>query len=374
MMRRFGTVWLLGLGLALAMLPALRVGANLATLTPTVWVFLPFLGQDGPTSTPTPTLTLTPTLTRTPTETATPTQTPTASPTPAGTPLFHFAVIGDYGLAGQPEADVAALVHSWNPDFIITTGDNNYFSGEAATIDQNIGQYYHDFIFPYVGSYGAGADANRFFPAPGNHDWYSPAGVQPYLDYFTLPGNERYYDFEWGGGLVHFFIVDSDDHEPDGITSTSTQAAWLKDQLDLSTASWNVVLMHHAPYSSSAVHGSTLAMQWPYGEWGADVVLAGHDHAYERLEVNGLPYFVNGLGGMPTIYEFADPPLPESQIRYNSDWGAQLVEVYSNVMVLTFITRAEQVIEVYEVLPNTVAGLRGIPLSRVPNLVYNGER
>lgn len=359
MMRRMVVIgWL---GLVLVMLPVLRAGANLGALTPTAWVYLPFLRQDSPTATPTrtitatPTGTLTPTPTATPTDTATPTRTPTASRTPAGPLLFRFAIIGDYGWAGPPEADVAALVQSWNPDFLVTTGDNNYFFGEAATIDQNVGQYYHDFIFPYLGGYGAGADINRFFPAPGNHDWLSPTGLHPYLDYFTLPGNERYYDFEWGGGRVHFFIVDSDDHEPDGITSTSIQAAWLKGQLDLSTAAWNVILMHHAPYSSASVHGSTPALQWPYGEWGADVVLAGHDHDYERLEVNGLPYFVNGLGGMPTIYEFADPPLPESQIRYNGDWGAQLVEVYSNVMVLTFITRAEQVIDVYEVAPNPVA-------------------
>src|SRR2546426_179663 len=69
----------------------------------------------------------------------------------------RFAVIGDYGYAGQAELDVANLVRSWNPNFIITTGDNNYESGSASTIDQNIGQYYHSFIFPYVGKYGAGS-------------------------------------------------------------------------------------------------------------------------------------------------------------------------------------------------------------------------
>ena len=47
-----------------------------------------------------------------------------------------FAVIGDYGLASQNEADVANLVKSWNPDFIVTTGDNNYPDGAAWSIDQ----------------------------------------------------------------------------------------------------------------------------------------------------------------------------------------------------------------------------------------------
>ncbi|NIW44652.1 MAG: hypothetical protein GWN30_07780, partial [Gammaproteobacteria bacterium] len=57
-----------------------------------------------------------------------------------------FAVIGDYGLAGQQEADVASLVESWNPEFIITVGDNNYPDGKAETIDENIGQYYAEYI------------------------------------------------------------------------------------------------------------------------------------------------------------------------------------------------------------------------------------
>jgi len=91
----------------------------------------------------------------------------------------RFAVIGDFGWAGPPAQDVSDLIHGWNPDFIITVGDNNYPIGEAATIDQNIGQYYHDFIFPYKGVYGPGASVNRFFPSLGNHDWFTPDAQGP---------------------------------------------------------------------------------------------------------------------------------------------------------------------------------------------------
>ncbi|MFZ1281825.1 MAG: hypothetical protein WAR59_13380, partial [Ignavibacteriaceae bacterium] len=65
-----------------------------------------------------------------------------------------FAAIGDYGLAGENELAVANLVKGWNPDFIVTLGDNNYPLGADSTIDQNIGQYYHDYIYPYKGTYG----------------------------------------------------------------------------------------------------------------------------------------------------------------------------------------------------------------------------
>jgi len=254
---------------------------------------------------------------------------------------IRFAVIGDYGLAGQPELDVANLVKSWSPDFVITTGDNNYPTGSASTIDQNIGQYYQEFIYPYTGSYGPGAAYNRFFPSLGNHDWDSP-NAQPYLDYFTLPGNERYYDFVQGP--IHFFAIDSDSREPDGITSSSAQAIWLQNALAASTSPWNLVYMHHPPYSSGD-HGSTPALQWPYAAWGADVVLAGHDHDYERLLRNGIPYFVNGLGGRAT-----DPfgtIVSGSQIRYNGDYGAMLVDANEAQITFQFITRAGVVIDSY---------------------------
>ncbi|MFZ1518237.1 MAG: metallophosphoesterase [Ignavibacteriaceae bacterium] len=235
-----------------------------------------------------------------------------------------FAAIGDYGLSGPNELAVANLVKSWNPDFIITLGDNNYPLGSDSTIDQNIGQYYHDYIYPYKGIYGNGSNFNRFFPSLGNHDWYTDS-ARPYLNYFTLPGNERYYDFILGD--VHLFILDSDPNEPDGVSDTSIQAMWLKNALQVSQQKWNIVSVHHAPYSSGP-HGSTLYTQWPYKLWGADLVLSGHDHLYERLIVDSLTYLVNGLGGH-SIYTFTDT-LEESLFRYNENYGALLIEADEN--------------------------------------------
>jgi len=243
----------------------------------------------------------------------------TAQPLCAGE--TRFAIIGDYGWAGPDAAAVAALVDSWFVDFIITTGDNNYPDGAAATIDDNIGQYYADYIAPYRGSYGPGAAENRFFPVPGNHDW-NTGSLDPYQDYFILPHNERYYSFTWGP--VDFFMLDSDPREPDGITADSAQAAWLAGELAAGTAVWKLVVAHHPPYSSSARHGSIPEMQWPYAAWGVTAVLAGHDHTYERLLKDNVYYFVNGLGGR-NIYPMGTP-LPESQVRFNQDFGAMLVQ------------------------------------------------
>jgi hypothetical protein len=103
--------------------------------------------------------------------------------------------------------------------------------------------------------------------------------------------------------------------------------------------------MHYPPYSSGT-HGSTDWARWPYGEWGADAVLAGHDHTYERLTEDGLPYFVNGLGGNGR-YDFVDIQ-NGSQVRYNGDYGAMRVEATDAHIVFEFINRKGEVIDSYE--------------------------
>jgi tartrate-resistant acid phosphatase type 5 len=129
-------------------------------------------------------------------------------PPPRG--ALRVGILGDYGTTRPESFAVASLVRTVAPELLITLGDNNYPDGAAATIDANIGQHYRAWIAPYRGAYGPGADVNRFFPTLGNHDWRAE-GAQPYLDYFELPGNERYYDFR--RGPVHFFALDSDNDE-----------------------------------------------------------------------------------------------------------------------------------------------------------------
>ena len=262
---------------------------------------------------------------------------------PSAPDSVTFAVIGDYGVDTPAKAQVVDLILSWGPDLILTTGDNNYPIGSQESIDQNIGKYFHSFIFPYLGEYGPGAPHNRFFPSLGNHDVITQAG-QPYLDYFSLPGNERYYDFVWGP--VHFFALDNQSNEPDGVGRSSLQAQWLKAQLEASTAPWQVVYMHYPAYSSG-YHGSTDWAQWPYAAWGADAVLSGHDHLYERLIVDGIPYIINGLGGA-AIYNFGDI-LPQSVMRYNNSFGALWGSASQDQLAFRFISVSGELIDVFEI-------------------------
>ena len=275
---------------------------------------------------------------------------------PKGT--TRFAVIGDYGSGSPKERDVALMIDSWKPDFIATLGDNNYPDGAAETIDQNIGRFFHAYISPYKGIYGPGATANRFFPIPGHRDWDSPSGLQPYLDYFELPGNERYYDLVWGP--VHFFMRDTDEREPDGASATSIQGRWLERKLAESKAPWKLVFAHHAPYTSHRVPDVEY-MRWPFKAWGADAVLSGFYHVYERLLVDGLPYIVNGSGGL-WVSDFGEIDA-HSQFRYREDFGALLVDATDTRITFRFVTRNGRIVDEYFLVKNQTRE-KSIPLPK----------
>ncbi len=129
-----------------------------------------------------------------------------AQTTPTGIGAIRFAVIGDFGetLADQsfPLDHVAAMIRSWNPDFIVSAGDNNYVFGLAETIDINIGKNFTGYIYPKSTQipiqypYPPGAPSyNRFIPCLGNHDYGDVSNDKPptlanlalsdpYLQYF----------------------------------------------------------------------------------------------------------------------------------------------------------------------------------------------
>jgi hypothetical protein len=255
---------------------------------------------------------------------------------------ISFAVIGDFGLdiwkpKSNPDdgtkpherrnpfqAKVADLVASWKPDFVISTGDNNYPKGEAATIDANIGKYYAAFIGNYKGIHGPGSKENRFFPVLGNHDWDAPGqGCKAYVEYFTLPGNERYYDFVWGP--VHFFMIDNDGHEPDGTKPGSKQHQWFVKAAEASKSPFQVFVAHHPPYSSGD-HGNIKGTDWDLETHGVELMLCGHDHNYERIQQDGITYVVNGAGGGNLRRMNKGGQVEGSQIFYHKKHGAQRIE------------------------------------------------
>lgn len=246
----------------------------------------------------------------------------------------RFAVVGDYGKSGTMEFQVAEMIKSWNPDFIITTGDNNYESGLLSMMEENIGQYYGDYIYNYDAPKDLQCNGkafedkiNRFFPTPGNHDYYGNNSLTPYLTYFTLPGNEQYYEFIWGP--VHLFSINSMAYLEDRLFAE--QKRWFLERVGLSEAPIKIAYFHHPPYSSGK-HGDHEVMQWNFSSLGITSVITGHDHLYARIQKKsepGLIYFINGAGGKSLHTCQEDPLNPDKfdVICYDGNFGAMLVTV-----------------------------------------------
>jgi PKD repeat protein len=281
-----------------------------------------------------------------------------AAPGDPGEPVV-IGVTGDFGWNNPPAlAQHRQLVRGVDPDFIVTTGDNvqTNLAPVAGTdmYDFTVGRGFCDFLAgaapgPFCSAEAQGA-TNRFFPAAGNHDHIEGDGGGPisnFTSYFNLPGagrtggsvpsgSELYYDVVLGP--VHVFVLDSDpmlleaEHELDatqgeipGYTTSpiAQQRAWLEAAMTASDAPWKVVAMHHSPYSSAPLesgsgYGSSPWVQWPYDQWGADLVLSGHHNTYERVLRDGVQYVTNGMGGGEPR-TFSETPVEGSQIRFNED-------------------------------------------------------
>jgi hypothetical protein len=206
-----------------------------------------------------------------------------------------FAAVGDTGTGGWQATAVAARMASGyrsDPYGLIThLGDICYY-GDIADRFADV------FLRPYAPLLDAGV---RVELAIGNHDGdvhLTDAGLERVDTELRLLGTPgRYY--RTTHGPVDFFYLDSSRPGLFGAEG-STQLDWLEDALSTSRSRWKIVCLHHPPYSSGR-HGNTPgAEKWlvPALERHAvDLVLAGHDHHYERtVPINGITYVVSGGG------------------------------------------------------------------------------
>ncbi len=216
-------------------------------------------------------------------DTATPSTSATGLEVPSGGPI---AVIGDFGSGDENQRAVANLVAARNPAAIVTTGDNVYSNAGYATL---VGDYYGSFV-----------SAETFYPAAGNHDY--DEGIAAFDDYFGYLNGQREYTVIVGE--TAFFILDSEQGLA-SLDANHNQEAWLRKVVAASTATYKIVVVHHPPFSSGDRHGSTPDYQWDFASMGVDLVLSGHDHVYEHIELGGVAYVVNGAGGK-TLYACGD--------------------------------------------------------------------
>jgi acid phosphatase type 7 len=145
----------------------------------------------------------------------------------------------------------------------------------------------------------------RTFPSPGNHEYYTPEAVGYYRYFGDAAGPERrgYYSFEIG--KWHVISLNSN-LKP---AELRVQFDWLKTDLAQHKARCTLAYWHHPLYSSGG-HGNNAFMQEAWQllmDAGADLVLASHDHDYERFapqdaqgrrdDQRGMREFVVGTGG-----------------------------------------------------------------------------
>ncbi len=286
---------------------------------------------------------------------------------------FVFAIVGDLGDEGDTEESVANIIKSWEPEFIVTCGDNDYATNgrQFDGFDRGIGRYFHEYIYNYHGVHGEGSDTWRFFPAIGDHDggdWSAPFSIENYLDFFSLPNQDlpgdfntgpgRYYQFRRGN--VHFFILNAWDWsvaEPDGTDKDSQQAQWLQEQACASDAAFKIVVCHWPPYGSNRHWHSgdgEYLRDWRWKAMGIDVIFSGNDHGYEKIVLpedyeykyinNGGVYGITTAGGGASLYQHSEPFHPGSEVRY-SGHGASRITITGNSFKHEFITPEGTVID-----------------------------
>ena len=201
---------------------------------------------------------------------------------------------------------------------VFVLGDIQYELGAGAAFDAS-----------YDATWGRVKSSTR--PVPGNHE-YGTAGAAGYFEYFgTAAGDpaKGYYSFEIGEW--HIVALNSNCAEVGGCDAGSAQERWLRADLATHAARCTLAYWHHPRYSSG-MHGSDRAYRafWQalYDE-GADVVLVGHDHDYERFapqdatgrrdDERGIRQFVVGTGGR-SMRRFSRVE-PNSEARDASSFG-----------------------------------------------------
>ncbi len=168
-------------------------------------------------------------------------------------------------------------------------------------------------------------------PSPGNHEYHTP-GADGYFTYFGARAgdpSEGYYSYDIGSW--HVVALNSNCSQIGGCDLGSPQNNWLRADLTASSAPCTVAYLHHTPHSSGD-HGNNMGTQPLMDvlyEFGAEILVGGHDHTYERFTpqdadgvpdlANGVRLFVVGSGGAG-LYAFRTP-IANSEARFNSLYG-----------------------------------------------------
>lgn len=225
---------------------------------------------------------------------------------------------GDIAMCTNPGSKATAALLEKYEGTILAVGDEAYNHGTA-----------EDFAKCYDPTWGRFKARTK--PVPGNHE-YEQAGAAPYFAYFgdaAGPTGKGWYSFDIG--KWHLVALNSNCQARVDCSANSEQMRWLKQDLADHPAPCTLAFWHH-PRFSSGLHGSDLN-QTPLWQAlydaGADMVVSGHDHSYERFALQdptgradparGIRQFVVGTGGADS-YKFQKPQA-NSEARQDGIFG-----------------------------------------------------
>ena len=246
-----------------------------------------------------------------------------------------FVGAGDISNCSRTQDESTAQLLDNIAGTVFTLGDNVYPDGTAAQFSDCYGPTW-------------GRHKNRTRPSPGNHD-YHVSGASGYYNYFgSVAGDpgKGYYSYDLGAW--HIISLNSEV----GYAAGSAQEQWLKADLAANQSVCTLAYWHH-PRFSSGQHGN-LARSQPFWQAlyddGADVILNGHDHTYERFapqnpngqadSSRGIREFVVGTGGAG-LYPFPNIQ-PNSEVRNNTTYGVLKLTLHASSYDWQFVPIAGQ--------------------------------
>jgi Calcineurin-like phosphoesterase len=255
---------------------------------------------------------------------------PASSNAQVGDPVI--AAAGD--ICGSPTdcAPTAALLDQIAPTRVLPLGDNAYVDGTLS--EYNL---YYDPNW--------GRQKSKTSPVPGNHDYHT-ANAQGYYDYFGPRAPGPYYSYDLGSWHLIALTGDID------VSAGSAQETWLKNDLATHPSQCILAYWHQPRFTSGTVHSSNTYFDAFWRDLyaaGADVVLNGHVHNYERFarqnpngqaDANGIREFVVGTGGA-SLYT-SGTPIANSEVQNDSTFGVLKLTLHPGSYDWTFVPVAGQ--------------------------------
>jgi hypothetical protein len=261
-----------------------------------------------------------------------------ATPAPSGDPVLVGA--GDIADCSQAGDEATALLLDTVPGTVAALGDNTYPNGA-----------YTEFTGCYDPTWGRHRLRTR--PTSGNHE-YLTANAAGYFDYFNGVGqftgtagdrDKGYYSYDLG--TWHIAVLNSECAQVGGCNAGSPQEVWLRADL-AAHSSMNILAYWHKPLLATGGNNPSMQPIWQaLADYGAEIVLGGHVHDYQRFAPQtasgvadpacGIREFVVGTGGES---HFGGAPIANQEVKNDDTFGVLKLTLHPTSYDWQFIPEA----------------------------------